>query len=209
MPFLSIYSLLHLTSAAISSLVNAYGYYAILILMTLESASMPVPSEVVLPTLGYFAARGTLNLYIVLAVTYASSLIGMAINYYIAYFIGKDIVYKHLSIFRIKKEQLDAFDAWFAKNGPFAVFISRLIPLVRGLINFPAGFALMPWKKFYGYSMLGSIIWDTVLVLFGFYALSTSNIVVTSVAIAAFAIVLYIIYKAALNRVGSASSFKK
>ncbi|MEM3626370.1 MAG: DedA family protein, partial [Candidatus Micrarchaeaceae archaeon] len=189
---------------AIASLVSAYGYYAILILMTLESASMPVPSEVVLPTIGYFAAKGSLDLYIALAVTYISSFIGMAINYYIAYFIGKDIVYRHLSVFHIRREQLDAFDAWFAKNGPFAVFISRLIPLVRGLINFPAGFALMPWKKFYGYSMLGSAIWDTVLVLFGFYALSTSNMAITSTAIAAFAIAIYIVYKTAVKKIRSA-----
>ncbi|MEM3281899.1 MAG: DedA family protein [Candidatus Micrarchaeaceae archaeon] len=204
MPFFDLYSLLHLTSAAIASLVSAYGYYAILILMTLESASMPVPSEVVLPTIGYFAAKGSLDLYIALAVTYISSFIGMAINYYIAYFIGKDIVYRHLSVFHIRREQLDAFDAWFAKNGSFAVFISRLIPLVRGLINFPAGFALMPWKKFYGYSMLGSAIWDTVLVLFGFYALSTSNMAITSTAIAAFAIAIYIVYKTAVKKIRSA-----
>jgi membrane protein DedA with SNARE-associated domain len=196
-----IFSIFNLTYSALSSFISSYGYFAILILMILESASMPVPSELLLPATGYFAAKGVLNIYIALVVVYISSFVGMAINYYIAYWLGKDVVYKHLHWFRIKKEDVKAFEKWFDKNGPFTVFISRLLPLVRGLINFPAGFALMNQKKFYSYSMAGAVIWDTALVLFGYYGLAASSITNVLIAIGVFGIVLYTIYRVAINNI--------
>ncbi|MFP3289530.1 MAG: DedA family protein [Candidatus Micrarchaeota archaeon] len=196
-----IFSIFNLTYSALSSFISSYGYFAILILMILESASMPIPSELLLPVTGYFAAKGILNIYIALVVVYISSFVGMAINYYIAYWLGKDVVYKHLHWFRIKKEDVEAFEKWFDKNGPFTVFISRLLPLVRGLINFPAGFALMNQKKFYAYSMAGSIIWDTALLLFGYYGLAANSITSVLIAISAFGIVLYIIYRVAISNI--------
>ena len=196
-----IFSIFNLTYSALSSFISSYGYFAILILMILESASMPVPSELLLPATGYFAAKGVLNIYIALVVVYISSFVGMAINYYIAYWLGKDVVYKHLHWFRIKKEDVEAFEKWFDKNGPFTVFISRLLPVVRGLINFPAGFALMNQKKFYAYSMAGAVIWDTALVLFGYYGLAANNITNVLIAIGVFGIVLYTIYRVAINNI--------
>jgi len=195
------FSIFNLTYSALSSFISSYGYFAILILMILESASMPIPSELLLPVTGYFAAKGALNIYIALVVVYISSFVGMAINYYIAYWLGKDVVYKHLHWFRIKKEDVEAFEKWFDKNGPFTVFISRLLPLVRGLINFPAGFALMNQKKFYAYSMVGSIIWDTALLLFGYYGLAANSITSVLIAIGVFGIILYIIYRVAINNI--------
>jgi Uncharacterized membrane-associated protein len=173
--------------------------------MILESASMPIPSELLLPATGYFAAKGVLNIYIALVVIYVSSFIGMAINYYIAYLLGKDLVYKHLHWFRIKKEDVEAFERWFDKNGPFTVFISRLLPIVRGFINFPAGFALMNQKKFYTYSMAGTIIWDTALVMFGYYGLAANSITNVLIAIGVFGVVLYIIYRVAINNIRKSS----
>ena len=93
-----IFSIFNLTYSALSSFISSYGYFAILILMILESASMPIPSELLLPATGYFAAKGVLNIYIALVVIYISSFVGMAINYYIAYWLGKDLVYKHLLV---------------------------------------------------------------------------------------------------------------
>ncbi len=194
------------TYSSLSAFIHAYGYAAILGLMILESASLPVPSELLLPVAGYFSSQGSLYLPFTIVVVLIGSFVGMAINYYIAYFIGKDIVYKHLRLFHIKKESLDAFDRWFERNGAFAVFVSRMLPLVRGLINFPAGFALMDQRKFYSYSMLGAAIWDIALLLFGYafgtYAVSAqSNILIMSVAVAAFGIALYVIYRAAMSRI--------
>jgi len=199
-------SLFSATYTQLSNFIHLYGYAAILGLMILESASMPIPSELLLPAAGYFSSQGALYLPFTIVIVLIGSFVGMAINYYIAYFIGKDIIYKHLRLFHIKKESLEAFEEWFKNNGAFAVFISRMLPLVRGLINFPAGFALMDPKKFYSYSMLGAAIWDIALVLFGYafgtYAFSEqSNIVVLSIAVAAFGIVLYAIYRIAMSRI--------
>jgi len=204
-----IFSIFNLTYSALSSFISSYGYFAILILMILESASMPIPSELLLPATGYFAAKGILNIYIALVVVYISSFVGMAINYYIAYWLGKDLVYKHLHWFRIKKEDVEAFEKWFDKNGPFTVFISRLLPLVRGLINFPAGFALMNQKKFYAYSMAGAVIWDTTLIMFGYYGLAANNITSVLIAIGVFGVVLYTIYRVAINNIRKSKDYNK
>jgi len=192
---------LSLGYSAINALVAAYGYYAIFFLMLLEAASFPVPSEIVLPAVGYFAAMGTLNLELGFAAALLGSVAGMIIDYYIAYILDKEVVYKHLHFFHIKKETLLAFDSWFAKNGAFAVFVSRLLPLVRALINFPAGFAQMPMKKFLFYSIAGTLIWNVLLVAFGYYALSIDNAYEISALIGAFAVVLYLVYSLAMKKI--------
>ncbi len=191
--------------AALVGLMSSYTYLGIFLLMLLGSACLPVPSEIVLPVTGALAAAGLLNVWLGIAVAIVGSIIGIMIDYYIAYFVGKDIVYKHLKTFHIKKATIDEFDAWFRQNGPFAVCVSRLIPVVRGLINFPAGFALMPKRQFVFYSLVGTVIWDVSLVFFGYYALSTRSLSLLFTFIAAFAIVLYLIYVFALRRIRTAS----
>lgn len=187
-------ALINNSYAVISVLVKHYGYAAIFTLMMLEGSSLPVPSEVVLPLTGLFARQGLLNLYLGVLAALLGSIVGLAIDYYIGYFIGKDVVYKHLQAFRIKKESLDSFDRWFERNGFAAVFISRLIPVLRTLMSFPAGFAKMPQKEFFTYSIAGSVIWDSVLALYGYYALASSSAVTIMASIGAFALVLYAIY---------------
>ncbi|MDE1823581.1 MAG: DedA family protein [Candidatus Micrarchaeota archaeon] len=197
----AIISLLAGASGAINAIISQYGYIGIFVLMTLESASMPIPSEVVLPAVGHFVYTGQLNIYIAVIDVLLASLAGYMIDYAIAYYVGKEVVYKHLGLFRIKKESIDAFDRWFLRNGPFAVFVARLLPGARGLINFPAGFAEMPLKKFIFYSMVGAFIWEVALIGFGYYALSTGSLTITAVAIALFLIALYLIYDYALKRI--------
>lgn len=188
-------------SGSIGSFIGSYGYIAIFILMVLEAASLPIPSEVVLPAIGYLAATGSLNVFGGFAVVILGGVAGMLLDYYIAYFLEKDVVYKHLSLFHIKKKTIEDFDRWFAKNGNFAVFITRLLPIVRGFINFPAGFAKMDMKKFLLYSVAGTVIWDVLLIAFGYYALAVDSASTIIVAIAAFGIVLYIVYKVALGKI--------
>ncbi len=192
---LSILQLLTGTYSSISAFIASYGDLAIVILMTLESASLPIPSEVLLPLAGAFAAQGYLGgPYLAYAAALAGTIFGITIDYFIAYFLGKEVVYKHLSSFHIRRESIELFDAWFKRNGPFAVFVARLLPVVRGLISLPAGFAEMSLKKFYFYSILGAMIWNAALMAFGYYALSTSNAQSLLVAVATLAIVLYLVY---------------
>ena len=188
------------SNAYINSLLSTYGYLGLFGMMALEGASLPIPSEVIAPIAGYLAAKGVFNFYIAALAILAGNMVGVVIDYVIGYFIGKDVVYKHLHLFHIRKEQIDAFDVWFNRNGGFAVFISRMIPVLRGLISFPAGFARMPFKKFFLYSLVGSAIWDIVLMLFGFYLLSSNNLYIAMSAIALLALILYVIYRIAVNK---------
>ncbi len=194
--------LLNLTYETLVSLATSYGYIALLGLMILEAASFPVPSEVVLPFFGTLSSSSQyhLNVFIVIIVTYLGSLIGMAIDYYVAYFLGKDVIYRHLHIFHIKRESFEAFEKWFAKNGNITVFVSRLLPVIRGPISFVAGFAEMNQKDFYAYSMLGSIIWNTVLVMFGYFAIGSGRSAAEILlAIGVFATAVYMIYYYAMK----------
>ncbi len=155
------------SSVAMHALMLKYGYAAVFVLMSLESASLPIPSDVLLPLAGY----------------------------YIAYVFGKDIVYKHLELFHLKKSTLMSFDRWFERNGRFAVFVSRLLPVVRGPISFTAGFAMMDAREFFLFSMLGAVIWDTALVMFGYYAVALgAGVLIITVAGTA-ALVIYYIYR--------------
>lgn len=186
--------------ATIQALMGQYGYFAIFVLMLLEGSTIPVPSEVVLPLAGIFVANGTLNFTLAYIAALLGSVVGLAVDYYIGYFIGKDVVYKHLKLFHVTQERLDAFDRWFERNGFAAVFFSRLVPVVRTVMSFPAGFARMNQKKFFAYSAVGAAIWDAVLMVFGMKALSTNNAVITLAAIGVFAIVLYAVYRLAMQR---------
>lgn len=184
----------------ITSMMYSSGYLAVFLLMLGEAASLPIPSEIVIPIAGLLAAKGVFNVYIAFLIILIAGIIGITIDYYIAYLLEKDVVYKHLRSFRIKKEQLDAFDEWFNRNGAFTVFIGRLLPEIRGLVSLPAGFAMMPKKKFYAYSIAGMGIWDIALLAFGYYALNAHNAYVVMVAIAIFAIIIYALFRIGTRR---------
>lgn len=182
------------TYAAIRAFFITYRYIALFILMTLEYASFPIPSEVVLPLAGFLSSAGLLNVYVSLGVVLVAGLIGMSIDYIVAYYLGRKILYGHLHLFHINKESFHNFEVWFEANGSFAVFVARLIPIVRALISLPAGFAAMDLKRFFVYSFFGSLIWDVALLSFGYYALGANNIYIVTTSIATFAIVIYAIY---------------
>lgn len=184
----------------ITAFVQNYGYLAIFVLMLMESSTLPVPSEVVLPLAGLLAAKGLLSFPIAFIAALLGAIVGSLIDYAIGYYIGKDIVYKHLRLFHIKKESLDGFDEWFEKNGIAAVFLTRLVPVVRTVVNFPAGFAKMNLKEFLAYSVAGLIIWDLVLMAFGYFFLSASSAVTIMASIGVFAILLYVVYRLAIKR---------
>ncbi|MDE1850785.1 MAG: DedA family protein [Candidatus Micrarchaeota archaeon] len=181
--------------SVVNALLVQYGYFAIFALMTMEYASLPVPSEVVLPLIGFFAAKGDFSFLNALATVVAAGILGMAIDYYIAYFVGKDIIYRHAERFHISRKRIEEFDEWFNRNGAFAVFIARLIPVARGLISLPAGFAKMRKTTFFLYSTAGALIWDVVLMLFGYYGLASNSVSVVISAVAVFAVAIYVIYK--------------
>ncbi len=189
----------NLTTIAVD-LVKSYGSPMLAFLMFLESSSIPVPSEVILPLAGALAARHILSFWIAYIAILIGSTLGLLLDYYIGFVVGKDVIYKHAKRLRISKESIERFDRWFDRNAVAAVFLSRLLPVVRTLMSFPAGFAKMPLRRFLFYSVAGSAIWDLMLMAFGLYAFSTNNAVIWLSSIGALAIVLYVIYRVAIGR---------
>ncbi len=151
------------------------NYWTITILMIIESSFIPFPSEVVVPPAAYKAASGNndLNVYLVVLFATIGANIGALINYYLAYFVGRPIVYKfansrfgHMCL--IDEDKVKHAEAYFDKHGALSTFIGRLIPAVRQLISIPAGLAKMKLSTFLLYTTLGAGIWNAILAAIGY-----------------------------------------
>lgn len=150
--------------------VQSWGYVGILVLMTLESSSLPIPSEVILPFAGYLVSQGLLDFWLVVLVSTVAGILGSLIDYYIG-LKGTDILTRRKTIQRLLYDQgrMDTAEKWFKRYGATAVFLCRLIPGFRTLISFPAGALKMSPAKFVTYTTIGCLVWDVVLVSIGFY----------------------------------------
>ena len=151
------------------------NYWTITLLMTIESSFIPFPSEVVVPPAAYkAAATGELNVWLVVFFATMGAIIGALINYYLALWLGKPIVYKfansrfgHMCL--LDQEKVETAEKFFNKHGAVATFIGRLVPAVRQLISIPAGLAKMNIFKFAAFTALGAGIWNGVLAALGWY----------------------------------------
>jgi membrane protein DedA with SNARE-associated domain len=151
------------------------NYWTITLLMAIESSFIPFPSEVVVPPAAYKAASGNsdLNVYLVVLFATLGANIGALINYYLAYFVGRPIVYKfansrfgHMCL--IDEAKVQHAEAYFEKHGALSTFVGRLIPAVRQLISIPAGLSKMKLSTFLLYTTLGAGIWNVVLAFIGY-----------------------------------------
>lgn len=155
------------------------NYWTITLLMAIESSFIPFPSEVVVPPAAYKAAGAASELNVVLVVLFASlgAILGSLINYAIAYFLGRPIIYKfansrigHMCL--LDEEKVRTAENYFNRHGAVATFTGRLIPAVRQLISLPAGLARMGLGKFVLFTALGAGIWNAVLASLGYYLAS-------------------------------------
>jgi len=186
------------------SIITASGYYGVFVLMILESSSLPIPSEVILPFSGYLASKGHLDLWLVIVFATLAGLIGSLIDYYLGSLLGLEGV-KKLRILSVKESQLESVVKWFDAYGTLAVFGSRLIPVFRTLISFPAGVVRMRLAKFLLYTGLGCLVWNTTLAYAGFYAgihWSEAVAIIRPLSITAIAIIpsVLIVYYALTRR---------
>lgn len=150
------------------------GYLGVFGLMAIESSFIPFPSEVVVPPAAYLAAKGEMNLALVVVSGLFGSLIGALVNYYLALYLGKPTVDKLLSkswakFLLLDKKKLDKAEKYFVQHGAISTFVGRLIPGIRQLISLPAGFSRMNVAKFAFFTSLGAGIWVLVLALLGYY----------------------------------------
>lgn len=150
------------------------NYWTITLLMTIESSFIPFPSEIVVPPAAYKAATGEMNVFIVFICATLGANIGALINYYLAKWLGRPIIYKfansrlgHMCL--IDEAKVKYAEEYFEKRGALSTFVGRLIPAVRQLISIPAGLARMNIWKFLLFTTLGAGIWNAILVALGWY----------------------------------------
>ena len=144
-------------SAFVIAVIEQLGYGGVFIGMTLESTGLPLPSEIIMAFAGYVVWEGHLTL---LGITLAGTLgclTGSLIAYGIGAYGGRPLLERYGKYVLIRKNELDRGEQWFAKHGESAVFISRLLPVVRTYISFPAGIVRMDLRKFSVYTFLGSL----------------------------------------------------
>ena len=144
-------------SAFVIAVIEQLGYGGVFIGMTLESTGLPLPSEIIMAFAGYIVWEGQLTL---LGITLAGTLgclTGSLIAYGIGAYGGRPLLERYGKYVLIRKNELDRGEQWFAKHGESAVFISRLLPVVRTYISFPAGIVRMDLRKFSVYTFLGSL----------------------------------------------------
>ena len=153
---------------------QSIGYWGILLLMTVESSFIPFPSELVVPPAAYLAAKGEMNVWFVILFGILGSLVGAVINYYLAMYLGRPLVYelvkkKWAKFLLLSEKNVKKSEKCFAEYGNISTFLARLLPGIRQLISLPAGFTKMPLKSFLFYTFLGSGIWVSVLAALGYY----------------------------------------
>jgi membrane protein DedA with SNARE-associated domain len=147
--------------------VDAMGLPGVFVLMVLESACIPVPSEATMLFAGFNVSRGEYSLLAATAVGSGANLVGS----WIAYWIGRagrvDILEKHGKKLHIKQSHLEWADRWFERYGGWTVFLTRMLPIIRTFISLPAGVARMPFWKFSALTILGCVPWVLLLTFIG------------------------------------------
>ena len=151
-------------------LINKTGYAGIFLLSALESAAIPIPSEVVVPFSGFLAVSGRFNIWLVISITTLANLVGSMILFLVGRSGGRWFLERYGKYVLIHKHDLEKGDKWFAKYGSKAVFWSRMLPVVRTFISLPAGVSRMNFLKFCLLTFLGSLPWNTGLALIGYKA---------------------------------------
>lgn len=152
----------------IVSTIGAMGYGGIVLLMGIESACIPLPSEVIMPFAGYLVLTGEMNLWLAALAGAIGCVAGSIPAYYLGMYGGRPLIEKYGRYLLMCPHDLDLADRWFAKHGDITVFVARLLPVVRTFIAFPAGVNRMNMHRFIVYTFVGSYPWCLALAYFGY-----------------------------------------
>lgn len=160
------------------------NYSSIVVLMAVESSFIPFPSEVVIPPAAYIASKpeSKLNIFLVILFGTLGALIGAYINYFLALWLGRPILYKLADskfgkMMLLSSEKIRKAESYFNDHGKISTFIGRLIPGIRQLISLPAGLAKMNFFSFSLYTVLGALIWNSILALLGYVAHGQADLI--------------------------------
>jgi membrane protein DedA with SNARE-associated domain len=155
-----------LVNAAVD-VVDAMGLAGVFLLMLLESACIPVPSEATMLFAGFNVSNGEYSLFAATAVGSIANLVGSWIAYWVGYAGRVDILEKHGKKLHIKKSHLEWADRWFERHGDATVFFTRMLPIIRTFISLPAGVARMPFWRFSALTLAGCVPWVLLLTFIG------------------------------------------
>ncbi|HEX9628586.1 MAG TPA: DedA family protein [Pyrinomonadaceae bacterium] len=151
--------LLEILSGIIVAIISTLGYSGIVLLMAIESACIPLPSEIIMPFSGYLVSTGEMNLWVVAFAGAVGCVLGSLVAYWVGMKGGRPLIEKYGRYVLVSRHDLDLADRWFEKRGEIIVFVSRMLPAIRTFIAFPAGVARMNLKRFVIYTFAGSFPW--------------------------------------------------
>ena len=152
------------------SVISRLGYFGVTMLMAIESACIPLPSEVIMPFSGYLVHTGQFNLWLLAFMGALGCNLGSLVAYEIGYYGGRPLVERYGSYVLLGRHELDWTDRFFARFGDVTVLISRLLPVIRTFIALPAGISRMPRLRFHLYTFIGSFPWCLGLAYLGMKA---------------------------------------
>jgi membrane protein DedA with SNARE-associated domain len=194
----------------LTSLYGAVGYLGVMLAMGIESAMIPLPSELILPMAGWMVSdasqiepltRGPWGFWIVVVVATLGNTIGSLIAYAIGAYGGRPFLERYGKYLLIREHEIEIADRFFADHGAATVFFGRLLPIVRTFISFPAGVTRMPLPRFIAYSTAGAVPWSIALVFGGTqlgahwqdirHDLQPFDLLIAVVAVAGFALLLW------------------
>jgi membrane protein DedA with SNARE-associated domain len=150
---------LALLASAVIAVISRSGYLGIVLLMGIESAGIPLPSEIIMPFSGYLVFKGTLTLGLVALAGAVGCVLGSWLAYAIGAWGGRPLIERYGKYVLISSHDLDLADRWFKRHGDITIFVGRLLPVIRTFIAFPAGVVRMSLWRFSVYTFLGSFLW--------------------------------------------------
>ena len=159
--------LISVLAGAIIATISSLGYGGIVLLMAIESACIPLPSEIIMPFSGYLVFKGTLELEAVALAGAVGCVLGSLVAYALGAWGGRPLIEKYGRYVLISHHDLNVADRWFQRHGDITIFIGRLLPVIRTFIAFPAGVARMSLWRFNLYTFAGSLIWCWALAWVG------------------------------------------
>src|SRR5437660_2637095 len=159
--------LIELITAFVIATISTLGYSGVVLLMAIESACIPLPSEIIMPFSGYLVYKGEFNLGLVGIAGAFGCVLGSLVAYWVGMYGGRPLIERYGRYLLISHHDLDLADRWFSRFGEVIVFASRLLPVIRTFIAFPAGVARMNLKRFIMYTFAGSLPWCLGLAYIG------------------------------------------
>lgn len=163
--------MLEVIGASIIQFISSTGYFGIFLLMTLESALVPIPSEVTMPFSGSLVAQGVFNIWWVVIAGTIGNLVGSLLAYWLGAWgqeaVVRKIIVKYGKYLLVSEHEYDHSERWFRNHGEMIVFLARILPVVRTFISLPAGIAKMNLTKFIAYTTVGSLLWSAFLTYIG------------------------------------------